>query len=255
MSGSGSPPGRVPEPAAATPRLLIRGLHAGYGASEILHGIDLELAAGESLCLVGPNGAGKSTVLNAVFGMADMLGGRIEVDAVDIRPMASTERLARLGVAYVLQSPSVFPDLSVQHNLLLGAYLMRSRDRADAAVAGILERYPRLAERRRERAGVLSGGERRQLEIARALMLQPRLLLIDEPSIGLEPRAITSVFGMLRELQQRDGLSILLVEQNVRQGLAYADRGAVMVAGELVATGTGAELLADRMITRLFMGD
>ncbi len=254
MSGSGSPPARVPEQVAAAPRLLIRGLHAGYGASEILHGIDLELAAGESLCLVGPNGAGKSTVLNAVFGMADVLGGRIEVDAVDTRPMASTERLAQLGVAYVLQSPSVFPDLSVQHNLLLGAYLLRSRDRARAAVAAVLERYPRLAERQRERAGVLSGGERRQLEIARALMLQPRLLLIDEPSIGLEPRAITSVFAMLRELQQRDGLSILLVEQNVRQGLAYADRGAVMVAGELVATGTGAELLADRMITRLFMG-
>lgn len=236
-------------------RLLIQGLCAGYGHTEILHVVDLELAAGRSLCLVGPNGAGKSTLLNAVFGLADVHRGFIRVDAVDVAPLSAAQRLATLGIAYVLQNSSIFPDLSVEQNLLLGAYLLRSRTAAKLAVASIFDRYPGLADRRRARAGVLSGGERRQLEIARALMLQPRLLLIDEPTIGLEPKMVETVFAMLRELQQRDGMSILLVEQNVRQGLAYADQGAVLVAGKLMALGTGPELLADRLISRLFLGD
>jgi len=237
------------------PRLRIQNLHAGYGHTEILHGMDLELAPGRSLCLVGPNGAGKTTVLNAVFGLADVHQGQISVDGVDVARLGSAQRLGDLGIAYVLQSSSVFPDLSVEQNLRLGAFLLRSRAKAGQAVEKILDRYPALADRRRARAGALSGGERRQLEIARALMLQPGLLLIDEPSIGLEPKAIEAVFAMLRELQQREGTSILLVEQNVRQGLAFADHGAVLVAGKPVALGTGAELLSDRMISRLFMGD
>ncbi len=242
-------------PADPVPRLSIRNLHAGYGPTEILHGVDLELAPGRSLCLVGPNGAGKSTVLNAVFGLADVHQGRIDVDGVDVARLGSAQRLGDLGIAYVLQSSSVFPDLSVEQNLGLGAFLLGSRAKAREAVAKILDRYPALAERRRARAGVLSGGERRQLEIARALMLQPGLLLIDEPSIGLEPKAIEAVFAMLRELQRRDGMSILLVEQNVRQGLAFADHGAVLVAGKPVAFGTGAQLLSDPKTSRLFLGD
>jgi branched-chain amino acid transport system ATP-binding protein len=235
-------------------RLQIEGLHAGYGNTEILHGVSLALGAGQSLCLIGPNGAGKSTVLNAVFGLAKTHRGRITMDGCDVAPMAAAVRLRQAGIAYVLQESSVFPDLSVERNLLLGGYLMRHDVDARRAVERIFERYPRLAQRRRERAGVLSGGERRMLEIARALMLQPRLLLIDEPSIGLEPRATDAVFETLHDLQRRDGTSILLVEQNARQGLAFADLGYVLVAGRLVAAGAGRELLQDRAVARMFLG-
>ena len=237
------------------PRLLVSDLHAGYGVAEILHGLDLELGAGQSLCLVGPNGAGKSTVLNAVFGLCDVSRGQIRVDGMDAAGLYPSQRLSGLGLAYVLQNSSVFPDLSVENNLALGGYALRSAAKTRAAVAAILQHYPRLAERRHERAGVLSGGERRQMEIARALITQPRLLLIDEPSIGLEPKAIEAVFLMLREVQQRLGTSILLVEQNVRKGLAFADQAVVLVAGKPVARGTGAALLADPLVSRLFLGD
>lgn len=239
---------------SAAPRLRIEGLHAGYGRSEILHDLDVVLGAGQSLCLVGPNGAGKSTVLNAIFGLAQVHGGRIAVDGREVGRLGTVARLQQAGIAYVLQESSVFPDLSVEQNLRLGGYLMRDDARVQAAVARILERYPRLAERRRERAAVLSGGERRLLEIARAVMMTPRLLLIDEPSIGLEPRAITQVFEMLHGLQDHDGVSILLVEQNVRQGLLFADLGYVLVAGRVVAAASGAELLQDPSVGRMFLG-
>ena len=235
-------------------RLRVDGLHAGYGRSEVLHGIDLALGCGQSLCLVGPNGAGKSTVLNAVFGLADVHKGCVAVDGEDVMRLGCTGRLQHAGIAYVLQENSTFPDLSVEQNLRLGGYLMRGEASVRAAVARIFDRYPRLAERRRQRAAVLSGGERRLLEIARSLMLMPRLLLIDEPSIGLEPRAIVQIFEMLRDLQQRDGVSILLVEQNVRQGLEFADLGYVLVDGRVLAAGTGADMLRDRSVGQLFLG-
>lgn len=236
------------------PHLCIQDLHAGYGQTEVLRGVNLDLPAGKSLCLVGPNGAGKSTILNAIFGLANVTQGRITFAAIDVAPLQPAQRLAALGIAYVLQDSSIFPDLSVEQNLRLGAYLLNSRAGAKTAAEIILDRYPRLADRRTARAGVLSGGERRQLEIARALMMKPRLLLIDEPTIGLEPKLIEAVFSMLRELQERDGMSILLVEQNVRQGLAYADNGAVLVAGELVSTGVGSDLLGNQKIKQMFLG-
>lgn len=241
-------------PHATPPRLSIDGLHAGYGRSDVLHGVGLRLEVGQSLCLIGPNGAGKSTVLNAVFGLADIHAGTIEVDGVPLeRSLGAGDRLGRVGIAYVLQDSSIFPDLSVEKNLRLGGFLMRDSAQLRLAVDAILERYPQLAQRRLEPASALSGGERRLLEIARALMMKPRLLLIDEPSIGLEPRAVVQVFEVLRALQ-RDGLSILLVEQNVRQGLAFADLGSVLVDGQVVRSGTGAELRADPAVGRMFLG-
>jgi branched-chain amino acid transport system ATP-binding protein len=240
---------------SAVPRLRIDGLHAGYGHSEIVHGIDLRLAPGQSLCLLGPNGAGKSTVLNALFGLADVTAGSILVDGQALNLRASpSQRLGRTGIAYVLQESSVFPDLSVEQNLRLGGYLLRRPAEVTALVEQILDAHPRLRQRQREPARVLSGGERRLLEIARALMLKPRLLLIDEPSIGLEPKAVVQVFEMLRARQQTDGLAILLVEQNVRQGLAFADVGYALVGGRVVAADTGAQLLADSSIGRHFLG-
>jgi len=236
-------------------RLRIEGLSAGYGRMEVLHGLDLELAAGASLCLIGPNGAGKSTVLNAIFGFADIRRGAIAVNGRDVTHLTPNMKLKHAGIAYVLQDSSVFADLTVEQNIALGAYLMPTRAAARQALERTLQRYPRLAERRRQPARVLSGGERRLLEILRALMMDPQLLLVDEPSIGLEPRSVDAVFEMLADLQRREGVSILIVEQNVRKGLAFANTACMLVSGQSVLAGSARELLHDRAVGRLFLGD
>jgi branched-chain amino acid transport system ATP-binding protein len=235
--------------------LRIEALAAGYGGTEVLHGLDLQLEAGRSLCLIGPNGAGKSTVLNAIFGFADITRGRIFANGRDVTRLRPDAKLRNAGIAYVLQDSSVFPDLSVEHNIRLGAYLMRSASAAGQAVERIFKRYPLLAERRGQPARVLSGGERRLLEISRALMMDPRVLLLDEPTIGLEPRLVDMIFALLRNLQDQEGKTILLVEQNARKGLEFADVGCALVSGRLARTGTGRELLQDPSITGFFLGE
>jgi branched-chain amino acid transport system ATP-binding protein len=238
----------------AAPALRLEGLAAGYGGTQILHGIDLDLAAGETVCLVGPNGAGKSTVLNAAFGFADILHGGVYAAGRDVTRLSPHAKLREAGIAYVLQDSSVFPDLSVEDNLRLGAHL-ESRADARIAVERVFSHYPRLAERSRQPARVLSGGERRLLEIARALMMTPRVLLLDEPSLGLEPRHIDAVFDALHEIRGREGVSMLLVEQNAAKGLAFADTGCLMVAGRIAMTGPGDALARDPALGRLFLGD
>ena len=245
---------RVRSLGGEAPLLALHGVTAGYGRTQIIHDLDLRVSAGQALCLIGPNGAGKSTVLNAIFGFADVQAGSIVVGGRDVTQLASHEKLADAGIAYVLQDSSVFPDLCVEDNLRLGAYLEpRSRDVRDA-VERVFDFYPRLRERGRQPARLLSGGERRVLEIARALMMQPRVLLIDEPSLGLEPRHIELVFDTLTELKRRDGLAMVLVEQNAVRGLAFADIGYVLVGGEIVMAGSGAELGADPAVGRLYLG-
>jgi len=240
--------------AGANPLLAVDGLTAGYGAREILHGIDLRIAAGQLLCLIGPNGAGKSTILHAIFGLADIRAGRVEVGGRNVTRLGPNAKLREAGIAYVLQDSSVFPDMTVERNLWLGGYLMRDRADARQAAERVFERYPSLARRRNDPARVLSGGERRLLELSRALVMRPRLLLVDEPSIGLEPAFIDSIFEMLRDLRDREGLSILMVEQNAKRALELTDIGCVVVAGEIAMVGTGAELLGDPAVGRLFLG-
>ena len=240
--------------AGPVPLLKIENLAAGYAGTEILHGIDMCLDAAKSLCLVGPNGAGKSTVLNAIFGFADIGRGSITVNGREIDRRDARTRLRDQRIAYVLQDSSVFPDMSVEQNLRLGGHLMPTASAANSAAERIFERYPRLAARRRDPASVLSGGERRLLEIARALMMEPTLLLIDEPSIGLEPRYVDLVFDMLGQLQAHNGTAILLVEQNVRKGLAFADHACVLVAGTIALTGAAGDIARDPSIGRLFLG-
>jgi branched-chain amino acid transport system ATP-binding protein len=237
-----------------TPLVAVDGLVAGYGAMEILHGIDLRLGAGQSLCLIGPNGAGKSTVLHSLYGFTTITAGRIDVDGHDVTRLRPNARLKDAGIAYVLQDNSVFPEMTVEENLWLGGYLMTNPAEARRAADAIFDKYPRLAERRRQRAAVLSGGERRLLEISRALMMQPRLLLVDEPSIGLEPRYIDMVFEILEDLQRKEGKTIILVEQNARKGLAFADIGYVLVAGRIALAGRASELLDNPEVGRLFLG-
>src|SRR5438132_11911037 len=217
---------------------------------EILHGIDFSVAAGKSLCLIGPNGAGKSTVLHSIYGFTRISAGSIRVGGEDITRLSPNQKLGRAGIAYVLQDNSVFPDMTVEENIWMGGYLMPRPAQAREAAERVFARYPRLAERRRPPARALSGGERRLLEISRALLMDPRVLLVDEPSIGLEPRAIDMVFEILADLQRAEGKTIVMVEQNAKKGLAFADRACVLVSGSVARTGTGAELLHDPEVGR-----
>ncbi|PCJ68389.1 MAG: ABC transporter ATP-binding protein [Rhodobiaceae bacterium] len=240
--------------AGGEPFLEIEGLTAGYGRMEILHGIDLAVSKGQSLCLIGPNGAGKSTILHSIFGFTQIFGGHIRVGDTDVTRLAPSERLSRAGIAYILQDNSVFPDMTVEENLLMGGYLLSSQVAAREAVERVLERYDRLAKRRTDRAGVLSGGERRLLEISRALIMDPQVLLVDEPSIGLEPRYIDMVFDILGDLRDQDGKTIIMVEQNAKKGLAFADIGYVLVSGRVAMADTGSALLENPDVGRLFLG-
>ena len=240
--------------ARGAPIVAIDGLVAGYGKMEVLHGFNLRVGAGQSLCLIGPNGAGKSTVLHSIFGFTRIMSGSIKVAGRSVTRVPASEKLRTAGVAYILQDSSIFPDMTVEENLWLGGFLKERPREARQAAERIFDRYASLAARRRQRAGVLSGGERRLLEIARALIMNPAVLLVDEPSIGLEPRFIDTVFDILRDLQRIDGKTIVIVEQNAKKGLEFADIGYVLVSGRLALAGTGAQTLADPEVVRLFLG-
>jgi branched-chain amino acid transport system ATP-binding protein len=244
--------------ARGTPFVSIEGLRAGYGNMEVLHNFTLHVAKGQSLCLIGPNGAGKSTVLHSVFGFTRIFGGKIFVGEGsarrDITALSSDRKLKEAGVAYILQDKSVFPDMTVEENLWMGGYLLGSTDKAKAAAERVFGKYERLAARRGHKARVLSGGERRLLEISRALVMEPDVLLVDEPSIGLEPRFIDMVFEILADLQKKEGKTIIMVEQNAKKGLEFSDLGYVLVSGELALAGSGDELLQNPEVARLFLG-
>ena len=234
--------------------LTIDSLRAGYGKMEILHEFSLRVGKGQSLCLIGPNGAGKSTVLHSVFGFTNIFSGSIKIDGKDVTALSPSQKLAEAGIAYILQDKSVFPQMTVEENLLMGGFLKNRPADAKAAAEQVFDKYSRLAERRDKPAGVLSGGERRLLEISRALVMQPQVLLVDEPSIGLEPRLIDMVFEILDDLQRKDGKTIVMVEQNAKKGLAFADLGYVLVSGETAIAGAGDDLLQNPDVGRLFLG-
>jgi branched-chain amino acid transport system ATP-binding protein len=224
---------------------------------EILHDFSLRVGRRQSLCLIGPNGAGKSTVLHSIFGFANIFSGSISIapdgKLIDITRLVPNEKLRSSGIAYILQDKSVFPGMTVEENLWMGAYLMDRKD-AKRAAEKVFDKYPRLAARRKHSAKVLSGGERRLLEISRALMMDPQVLLVDEPSIGLEPRFIDAVFDILSALQHDDDKTIVIVEQNAKKGLEFADIGYVLVSGKLAMAGKAKDLLDDPDVGRLFLG-
>jgi branched-chain amino acid transport system ATP-binding protein len=236
------------------PLLTIEGLRAGYGKMVVLHKFNLQIGAGQSLCLIGPNGAGKSTILHSIYGFTTITGGTIKIRNKDITSLGPNEKLKHAGVAYILQDASIFPDMTVEENMLMGGFLMDKPSQAREAAEKVLAKYPRLAERRNQNAGVLSGGERRLLEISRALIMEPQVLLVDEPSIGLEPRYIEMVFEILDDLQHDEGKTIVMVEQNAKKGLEFADIGYVLVSGQLAMAGSGDELLQNPEVGRLFLG-
>ena len=234
--------------------LSINNLCAGYGKMEILHDFNLRIKKGQSLCLIGPNGAGKSTILHSIFGFTNIFSGKIDINGKDVTHLTPSQKLSQAGIAYILQDKSVFPQMTVEENLLMGGFLKNKPKEAKDAAEMVFDKYSRLAERRDKPAGVLSGGERRLLEISRALVMQPDVLLVDEPSIGLEPRFIDMVFGILEDLQNKDGKTIIMVEQNAKKGLAFADVGYVLVSGETAIADTGNALLDNPDVGRLFLG-
>jgi branched-chain amino acid transport system ATP-binding protein len=233
-------------------RIVLSDVVAGYGFGDILRGIDLVAESGEITCLIGPNGAGKSTVLRTVSGLLKPRRGTIHAGDADITGY-SPRRLLTLGIVHVPQERSLFPLMTVWDNMLLGGHITRDRRAVQRRAEELAERFPLVAERRRERAGSLSGGEQKTVEIARALMLDPKVLLVDEPSIGLAPRARAEVFATLASLSG-EGWTILLVEQNARSGLAVAQQGAVLEGGVVRHRGAGRTLLDDPEVGRLYLG-
>ncbi len=240
------------------PSLSIENLRAGYGKMQILHDLNLRVGHKQSLCLIGPNGAGKSTILHAIFGFNDIFGGHIKIGingaTRDITRLSPNEKLRQAGIAYILQDKSVFPSMTVEENLWMGGFLMDKPAQAKLASERIFDKYPSLAARRKHQAKVLSGGERRLLEISRALVMEPSILLVDEPSIGLEPRFIDMVFEILHDLQYGEGKTIIMVEQNAKKGLEFADIGYVLVSGVVAIAGEGDKLLKNPEVGRLFLG-
>ena len=234
--------------------LTINHLSAGYGKMEILHKFDLSVSRAQSLCLIGPNGAGKSTILHSIYGFTNIFSGKIEIDGKEITNMTPAQKLKSVGIAYILQDNSVFPDMTVEENLLMGGYIKEKTEESQKEAERIFEKYERLRNRRNQKAKVLSGGERRLLEISRALVMRPNVLLVDEPSIGLEPKYIDMVFEILRDLQQNEKKTIILVEQNAKKGLEFADIGYVLVSGQTAIAGKGKDLLKNPDVGRLFLG-
>jgi branched-chain amino acid transport system ATP-binding protein len=231
--------------------LAATGIVAGYGAQdEILKGVDLAVGKGEIVAIIGPNGAGKSTLLKTVAGLLRPKAGSVMLDGRDITAELPRE-ISRLGLAYVPQEMNIVPTMSVRENLEIGGYV--DPKRAGQRMEGVLERFPMLAQKRRHAARTLSGGERQILAMAMALMVQPSVLLLDEPSAGLSPIAAESLFESIRDIN-RDGPAIALVEQNASEALAIADRAYVVVDGRNSRTGPARELAADSDIKRLFLG-
>ncbi len=231
--------------------LEIRDLRAGYGQVQVLHGVDLDVGEGEIVALLGSNGAGKSTLNNNVSGIFRPFGGRVRLGGEDVTAAAS-ERMVDLGVIQVPEGRRIFPNMTVRENLELGGY-RRAKARRAENLARVVEVFPRLAERFGQIAGTLSGGEQQMLAIGRGLMAEPRLLILDEPSLGLSPILVEEVFALIRRLHEQ-GLAILLVEQNVFQSLEIADRAYVLENGIIALSGSPDELIEDAGLKKSYLG-
>ena len=225
-------------------------MHGGYGGADILRGCTVSVDKGEIAVIVGPNGAGKSTAMKALFGMVRLREGDVRLAGESIARLTPQDRV-KLGMAFVPQSGNVFTTMTVQENLEMGAFLRR--DDISASMERVFDLFPVLEEKRRQTAGELSGGQRQQVAIGRALMTRPDVLMLDEPTAGVSPIVMDELFDRILEVRQA-GIAVLMVEQNARQALAIADRGFVLVTGENRHTGSGQALLANPEVRRSFLG-
>jgi len=230
--------------------LAIEGLTGGYGGADILHGVDLRVAPGEIVVIIGPNGAGKSTLMKAAFGLVKIKEGAVLFQKRDITPLRP-DQIVRQGISYVPQERNVFPSMTVEENLEMGAFIRDDDIRPQ--MDRIYTFFPRLAERRDQIAGSMSGGERQMLAMGRALMLDPKLLLLDEPTAGLSPLFIDQTFERIQKINAA-GIGILMVEQNAKQALAVCDRAYVLTMGRNRIDDTGANLLANKDVAEMFLG-
>jgi len=234
--------------------LEIQDVTAGYLPDvNVLQGINIHVQAGELVCMIGPNGAGKSTVLRTISGLLNPSQGAIVFDGKGIggqRP----DQILRQGIAHVPQGHSSFPEMTVQENLLMGAYILRSKSERDRRMGRVYELFPILKERRNEKAGNFSGGQQKVLEMGRALMLEPKMILLDEPSLGLAPITAKQVFDTIKSLKDDMGMTVLMVEQNAKSGLAIADRAYVLELGIERLEGPASTLLNDPRVAELYLG-
>jgi branched-chain amino acid transport system ATP-binding protein len=234
------------------PVLLVENLQCNYGKVAALRGLSLEVRKGELVSLIGANGAGKSTTLKAISGVLRAAGGRIVFEGQDIS-RASARRVLELGVAHCPEGRRVFPYMSVRENLEMGCYLRTDKAGIEADMRRLFERFPILAERRAQAAGTLSGGEQQMLAISRALMSRPKLVLFDEPSLGLAPNMVERTFGIIRQIRA-EGVTVVMVEQNAAAALELSDRAYVMEQGRVTLSGAGSALLADPQVQKAYLG-
>jgi branched-chain amino acid transport system ATP-binding protein len=235
-----------------SPILRLRGVVAGYGAGDILKGVDLDVDPGTVTCLIGPNGAGKSTVLKTISGLLRPRQGIVLFEDQEINRLSPRARLL-LGIVHVPQERSLFPAMTVADNLLMGGYAVKDQRLVRERIARAAEVFPICTRRSHDLAGSLSGGEQKQVELARTLVLDPKIILLDEPSIGLDPKSRRSVFDSITALAA-GGRTVVLVEQNARSGLAVSDRGAVLESGRVHLVASGAGLLENPEVARLYLG-
>lgn len=241
--------------AATRPLLEVQDIYAGYDPNQdVLSGVSLHVNEGEIVCVIGPNGAGKSTVFKAVYGMLRVRKGQVLCDGRDITNIRPQEALKVAGITIVPQLRSLFPQMTVHENLELGMYLSRDKSKIDERIEYVYDLFPRLRERAKQLAGTMSGGEQRMLEIGRALMWEPRLVLMDEPSAGLAPIVTKAIFAAIRRLNAEIGLTVLMIEQNARQGLQASNRGYVIELGRQTYEGNADDLLSDSNVRRAFLG-
>ncbi len=233
--------------------MLLQDVHGGYLGTDILKGVNLQVNPREIVCIIGPNGAGKSTVFKAIYGSIKLRLGKVWFDGQDVTNYRPQEML-NAGMTIVPQYRSVFPQMTVYQNLELGMYLERDKRKIKQRIDDILDLFPKLAERAKQNAGTMSGGEQRMLEIGRALMWEPKLILLDEPSAGLAPVIIKKITKNVLRLNKEIGLTVLMIEQNARQGLQISDRGYVLELGKNSYEGTGKELIDNPEVGQAFLG-
>jgi branched-chain amino acid transport system ATP-binding protein len=232
--------------------LELRSIDAGYGSFQALFGIDLDVKAGEAVGVIGPNGAGKTTLMRAISGLIRPRAGTLSMEGRDVLATPA-HRIVSLGIAHVPENRRLFPRLSVEDNLKMGCFMPQARAKHDERLAFVFDLFPRLKERRHQLAGTMSGGEQQMCAIGRALMSDPRLLLLDEPSAGLAPVVVQQIFELVKRIRQR-GLTVLIVEQNVQQVLKVVDRAYLLEAGSIRHSGSSAEMLESDTIKQAYLG-